>query len=277
MVACILFSCGLVAVLVPSLRRSLLARIKGAGDPVVFAVIVVLVGAITTFGFLWSLGLHSPRYRLPFMAAAALSIQVVYATLRKNIGLTVANLVGSGLTAAAFIPSSYHLSELRKTNCDLAAAVVTKSAGHDDLVIVTRFTHAPTFQRYYRGTAPWTSVPSVGDHLQHRAYLARSVIMNPDAIRDILLRIESELKASHKVFLLGRFPLSEMGRPLTITPTPQNGSGWRLGFYLNIWHGQIVNLLKQHAVQAAKIGLNETQPIDAREREDVFVFSGWKD
>jgi hypothetical protein len=273
----LLFSFGLIMVTVPSLRRSLFARIKGGSDSLVFAAIVVMVGAITTFGFLWSSGLHSSRYRLPFMAVATLSMQVVYTTLRKNIGLTVVNLVGSGLAAAAFIPSSYHLSELRKTNCDLAAVVVANSAAQDDLVIVNRFTHAPTFQRYYRGTAPWTSVPAVGDHLQHRAYLARPVMLNPDAIQDILLRIESELKAGHKVFLVGRFPLSEMGRPLSITPTPQSGSSWRLGIYLNIWRSQIVNLLGQHAVQVVKIALNESQPIDPQEKEDVLVFSGWKD
>jgi hypothetical protein len=276
-VCILLFLFGLIIVSVPSLRRPLFARIKRGNDSLVFAAIVVVVGAITTFGFLWSSGVHSSRYRLPFMAAATLSMQVVYATLRKNIGLTVANLVGSGLTAAAFIPSSYHSSELRRTNCDLAAAVVANSTAQDDLVIVTRFTHAPTFQRYYRGTAPWTSVPAVADHLQHRAYLARSVKLNPDTIRDILLSIESELKAGHKVFLVGRFPLSETARPVSITPTPESGSGWRLGIYLNLWRSQIVNLLGQHAVEVVKIALNESQPIDPQEKEDVFVFSGWKD
>jgi hypothetical protein len=159
----------------------------------------------------------------------------------------------------------------------LAAAVVANSAAQDDLVIVTRFTHAPTFQRYYRGTAPWTSVPAVADHLQHRAYLARSVKLNPDTIRDILLSIESELKAGHKVFLVGRFPLSEIGRPVSITSTPESGSSWRLGIYLNMWRSQIVNLLGQHAVQVLKIALNESPPIDPQEKEDVFLFSGWKD
>jgi hypothetical protein len=277
LVCILLFSIGLSVVSLPSLRRPLFDRIKGTSDSLVFAMIVVTAGAITTFGFLWSSGVHSPRYRLPFTAAATLSMQVVYVTLRKNIGLTVANLVGSGLTAAAFIPSSYHLSELRRTNCDLAAAVVANSAAQDDLVIVTRFTHAPTFQRYYRGTAPWTSVPAVADHLQHRAYLARSVKLNPDTIRDILLSIESELKAGHKVFLVGRFPLSEIGRPVSITSTPESGSSWRLGIYLNMWRRQIVNLLGQHAVQVLKIALNESPPIDPQEKEDVFVFSGWKD
>ncbi|HEV3393004.1 MAG TPA: hypothetical protein VG103_05785 [Chthoniobacterales bacterium] len=277
LVCILLFSIGLSVVSLPSLRRPLFDRIKGTSDSLVFAMIVVMAGAITTFGFLWSSGVHSPRYRLPFTAAATLSMQVVYVTLRKNIGLTVANLVGSGLTAAAFIPSSYHLSELRRTNCDLAAAVVANSAAQDDLVIVTRFTHAPTFQRYYRGTAPWTSVPAVADHLQHRAYLARSVKLNPDTIRDILLSIESELKAGHKVFLVGRFPLSEIGRPVSITSTPESGSSWRLGIYLNMWRSQIVNLLGQHAVQVLKIALNESPPIDPQEKEDVFLFSGWKD
>src|SRR5437667_2075679 len=218
-------------VTVPSLRRSLFARIKGGSDSLVFAVIVVMVGSVTTFDFLWRSGVNCSRFRLPLMSAATLSMQVVYTTLRKNIGLSVVNLVGSGLAAAAFIPSSYHLSELRRTNCDLAAVVVANSAAQDDLVIVNRFTHAPTFQRYYRGTAPWTSVPEVGEHLQHRAYLARSVMLNPDAIQDILLRIESEVQAGHKCVLVGRFLLYEMSRPLSHTPPPQAGASWMLGTY----------------------------------------------
>jgi hypothetical protein len=276
MLVCILlFSCGLITVSVPRLRQSLFASIKVGGDPLLFALIVVPVGAILTFGLLSGSGLA--RYRLPFIAATSLSIHVAYTTRRKSIRLTIANLIGSGLTAAAFVPSSYHLSELRRTNCDLAAGVVAKSAGQDDLVIVTRFTHAPTFQRYYHGMAAWTSVPAVGDHLQHRGYLARAEMMNPDAIQDILLRIESELKARHKVFLVGRFPLSEMHQSRPVATAPQNRSAWRPDDYLNLWHSQIVNLLSQHALRAAKIELNGTQQVDAREKEEVFVFSGWKD
>ena len=278
MLVCILvFSCGLITVSVPRLRQSLFASIKGGGDPLLFAVIVVLVGAIMTFGFLLGSGLHSSRYRRPLMAATSLSIHVAYTTRRKNIGLTLANLIGSGLTAAAFVPGSYHLSELRRTNCDLAAGVVAKSAGQDDLVIVTRFTHAPTFQRYYHGMAPWTSVPAVGDHLQHRGYLARAEMMNPDAIQDILLRIESKLKARHKVFLVGRFRLSELHQLPPVAIAPQSGRAWRPDDYLNLWHSQIVNLLSQHAVRVAKIALNGTEQVDAREKEEVFGFSGWKD
>jgi hypothetical protein len=158
----------------------------------------------------------------------------------------------------------------------VAAALVAKSAGPDDLVIVTRFTHAPTFQRYYRGTAPWTSVPALGDHLQHRAYLAGSALLNPDAIRDLLGQMESELKAGRKVFLVGRFPRAEKELTVPTVLKPQDSGGWKLGIYLGIWHSQIVSLLRQHAVQVANINLHESRPIDPQEKEDVFVFSGWK-
>ena len=277
MFSCVLLvAVGLIVVLMPSLRRQMFARSKGAGDPLLFAGIVVMVGAITTFSLLWSSGVHSSRYRLPLLAVGTLSIQAVYTTLRKSVGLTVANLVGSGLTAAALIPSSYYVSGLRKTNCDVAAALVAKSAGPDDLVVVTRFTHAPTFKRYYRGTAPWTSVPPLGDHLQHRAYLAGSELLNPEAIRDLLGQMESELKAGHKVFLVGRFPRAEKDLTVPTAFKPEDSGGWKLGMYLGIWHSQIVNLLRQHAVQVANIRLHESRPIDPQEKEDVFVFSGWK-
>src|SRR5207248_11166569 len=89
MLVCILvFSCGLITVSVPRLRESLLVCIKGGGDPLLFAVIVVLVGAIMTFGFLLGSGLHTSRYRRPLMPATSLLFLVVYMNMRHTIGST---------------------------------------------------------------------------------------------------------------------------------------------------------------------------------------------
>jgi hypothetical protein len=71
--------------------------------------------------------------------------------------------------------------------------------------------------------------------------------------------------------------LSKTGQSPPAAHPPSGGDRWKLDLYLNVWHSQIVNLLKQHAARATKIALNETQPIDARENEEVFLFSEWKD
>lgn len=239
--------------------------------------IVATVGTFITLGFLLSSGLPGSRYRRPLVAAISLSTQVVYTRLRRNTGITVANLIGFGLTAATFVPSAYHSSQVRSTNCDLAAATVTKYADEDDLVIVTRFTHALTFQRYYHGRATWMSVPAVTDHRHHRWDLARAAMLNTNSIQDILVPIEHELKAGHKVFLVGKFPRSEPSAPEPIAPADQTRPAGRLAVYLDNWHWQIAYLLWKHAVATERIPLNETQPIDVRENDEVIVFSGWKD
>jgi hypothetical protein len=273
----LLFLCGLIALFVPWSRRYLLDRVKSSSDELLFAVIVAVVATFISLGFLWSSGLPGSRYRRPLVAALSLSTQVVYTRLRRNTGLTVANLVGFGLTAATFVPSAYHWSQVRRTNCDLAAATVTKHADENDLVIVTRFTHALTFQRYYHGQATWMSVPGVADHRQHRWDLARAAMMNPNSIQDILAPIKHELKAGHKVFLVGKFPRSEPKRPEPIAPADETRPAGKLVAYLDNWHRQIAYLLWKHAVAAERIPLNDTQPVDVRENDEVSAFSGWKD
>jgi len=138
-----------------------------------------------------------------------------------------------------------------------------------------RFTHAITFARYYQGAATWKSVPDISDHRQHRWDLARDAMMHPDSIREILWRIESTLKSGQKVFLVGRFPKAESAPPAPLPPALQ--SGWRLFVYQNNWDKQIAYLLRSHAVETERLALGEKRPIDPREHEEVFAFSGWHD
>src|SRR5262249_4549569 len=158
-------------------------------------------------------------YRRPLLAAASLAIQLAYTGLRRNPGAVVANFVGVGLVATTFVPAAYHRSQVRRTNCDLAAAAVAKAAHVDDFIVVMKFTHAVTFQRYYHGPAPWTSIPAVSDHKQHRWDLARAALMSAAPIQDILLRTEQELRAGHKVFLVGKFPRSEPNSLIVASPS----------------------------------------------------------
>jgi hypothetical protein len=154
---------------------------------------------------------------------------------------------------------------------------VAAFAGPEDLGVVTRFTHGLTFERYYHGQASWMSVPAVADHRQHRWDLARAAMKNPHSIQEILSPIEQALKAGHKVFLVGKFPRTEPDRPDPIGPASQADGSAKLAPYLENWHKQIAYLLWKHAAQREKIPLETTEPIDPRENEDLYRFSGWKD
>lgn len=55
-----------------------------------------------------------------------------------------------------------------QTNVDLASRLVSERAKPGDLVIVFPWMNGVTFQRYYRGRAPWETLPPMADHTVHR-------------------------------------------------------------------------------------------------------------
>src|SRR5262249_61630224 len=106
------------------------------------------------------------------------------------------------------VPAAYHRSQVRRTNCDLAAAEVAKAAHVDDFIVVMKFTHAVTFQRYYHGPARWTSIPAVSDPKQHRWVLAQTAVMSAAPIKEILFRVEQGIRAGDKSFAVANSPQS---------------------------------------------------------------------
>jgi hypothetical protein len=273
----IFVACAFALILVPWAAQRFGHLLGQPADRILFAFLAVAGAAITTFAFLWTSGVPGSRHLLSMMAAASISVHVLSGALHKNIGLRFLNFLAFLAIVTMVIPVAYRWTSLRRTDCDLAAAVVAHRADEGDLAVVMRFTHAITFQRYYHGAASWKSVPDVADHKQHRWDLAREAMTHPDSIRDVLLRIESALKSGHKVFLVGRFPTTEPASPSPLPPAPQSKHGWRLFAYLNNWHQQIAYLLRNHAVETEQVALNANQPVDVREHEEVFVFSGWRD
>jgi hypothetical protein len=271
----VLVACGLVVIVGPWAARRLAYWLGSHGDRILFSLVAVAVVAITTFAFLLTSGVPGSRHLLLVVAAASLGVHVFSELLQKNIRLRFLNLLAFFAVAASIAPTAYHWSALRRTDCDLAAAAVAQRADKRDFAIVMRFTHAITFQRYYHGAAKWKSVPDMVDHQQHRWDLAKKAMMQPDSIRDVLLDIESTLKSGQKVFLVGRFPRAESASPAPLPPAPQGG--WRLFVYQNNWDKQIAYLLRSHAVETERVAFSAKQPVDMREHEEVFVFSGWRD
>ena len=268
-------ACAFSLIVVPWATHRLGHSLGLSADGILFAFLAVAVAAIATFAFLWTSGVPGSRHLLPMMAVASVSLHILSGALRKNIGLRFLNLLAFLAVITIVIPVAYRWSSLRRTDCDLAALAIAQRSDKNDFAIVMRFTHAITFARYYQGAATWKSVPDISDHRQHRWDLARDAMKHADSIREILWRIESTLKAGQKVFLVGRFPKAESAPPAPLPPAPQ--SGWRLFVYQNNWDKQIAYLLRNHAVETERVALGEKRPIDPREHEEVFAFSGWHD
>ena len=69
-----------------------------------------------------------------------------------------------------FVPlgAGVRLAKYRQTNIDLIAAQLREQAGPNDLILVYPWYCGITFNRYYHGAAPWTTLPALSDPRIHR-------------------------------------------------------------------------------------------------------------
>ncbi|MCX8073929.1 MAG: hypothetical protein N3C12_16055 [Candidatus Binatia bacterium] len=180
----------------------------------------------------------------------------------------------AAVTAWQDLPST----KVRATNADLIAAAVAHEAAPTDLVVVAPWYCGISFGRYYRGQAPWMTLPDIPDrrfhyHLQIRAKIARG----SQGIAAERQRIEDTLQSGHRVWLVGDLSAPPPGHPVpTMPPGPHPVTGWRAGPYLEAWEQEIAVLLREHATGIWAVELPDTQPINRWENLRLTVIEGWR-
>jgi hypothetical protein len=244
-------------------------------DSIVFSLVTVFVATIGTIAFVWNIDLPVNRYFLPLLAVAGVCAHICAATLRHRVVLYSVNIVAALVLAALSFFPLLAAVRTRATNCDLAANAVSRDATSDDFIIVTRFSFGISFARYYRGAAPWRTVPDIPNHTQHRLDLVKDAMTQPDPLGALFSQIESTLKAGHRVYLVGSLPAAEPVEALP--PAPQSVYGWKMFSYIDNWQRQLAWFVNEHAQHGDNISLGETQPVELRENLGVFVVSGWQD
>jgi hypothetical protein len=268
---------SLALVVIPRLRKTFIDPVDCAGERLVFSAVVCLTAVIGTGGFLWLTGFPvARRYYLPLIAVIALSAAVVAAALRRSTVARLAILVGSILVAFAFVRPTFSESGTKFTNCDLAAAAVTERVKAGDVIILTRFDYGIPFQRYYRGTVPWQSIPTLSDYRLFRWDLVKQAMMETDPIGELLVRVKIALRSGHSVFILGQLGSLPIQPPLPLPPAPSTPYGWNMEAYLANWKEQIAYLISRHALTGQNIPLPDKEPVDQVEKMNVSVVSGWQ-
>jgi hypothetical protein len=267
----------LALAVVPALRKRVADEVERVGENFRFAAISSSVAAIGTIGFLWMLKFPlNGRYYVPLMAVIALSSLVMTAALRRWTAVRLVTLVGSVILAAAFFCDSAGYVKMRLTNCDLAAEAVAQRAVPDDVIILTRFAYGITFQRYYRSSVPWHTIPDISDYGRFRWDLVKETMIQTDPMRELLVRMELALRSGHNVFVVGQFGSIPVVQPQPHPPAPLTSYGWNMESYLTNWREQVSYLVDQHSRSAETVPLSEKERVDLLERVDVYVISGWR-
>ena len=246
-------------------------RVRGL---VLFAGTSLILGAV---GFAFFLKLAElptqPWYYVPLMAFSAVCLDTIFFTAWRW-ARPAATILAVVTTATAFL---FELPPVicRQTNVDFIAAQLSTQVAPNDYVIVHPWHCGATFQRYYKGAAPWTTLPPLGDHGVHRYDLLKAKMQTKDPIAPVIDRITSTLQSGNRVWLVGKLPFTQEPLP-EIRPAPNNPWGWFDPFYSLYWGEQVTQFLSAHSQRSDVVMPPSTNCVNPFENLQLVAVAGWK-
>ena len=214
-----------------------------------------------------------PWNYVPLMAFSAVCLDAIFfAALR---WARPAAMIFAALTIAATLLFELPAVECRQTNVDLIAARLSNEVAPTDYVIVHPWYCGATFNRYYKGAAPWTTLPPLEDYTLQRYDLVKAQMQTKDPIAPVIDRITSTLQSGNRVWLVGNIPFTQEPLP-EIRPAPNNPWGWYDVPYSDYWGIQVTQFLSAHCPRGAMVMAPSTNCVNPFENLPVVVVAGWK-
>jgi hypothetical protein len=185
-------------------------------------------------------------------------------------------LLASGIALWSFLPM-WNAIHIRQTNVDLIAAKLEKAAESADMIVVVPWYLGVTFERYYKGAAPWTTLPPIEDHRFHRYDLLKRKMSARNPIDPVLKSMTEVLRSGHEVWIVGDLSVPQPGQtPPLLAPAPTEPFGWSEGAYTEAWSLQAGYLLQTRALSAEHVPLPENQPVNRYENAQLVIVRGWR-
>jgi hypothetical protein len=214
-----------------------------------------------------------PWYYVPLMAFSVVCLDTIFLAAWRWTR-------PAAMILAAVTISTTSLFELpavicRQTNIDLIAARLSAEVAPNDYVIVHPWHCGVTFNRYYKGAAPWTTLPPLEDHAVHRYDLLKAKMQTKDPIASVIDRITSTLQSGNRVWLVGNLPFTQEPIP-EIRPAPNNPWGWGDPFYSLYWGEQVTQFLSGHCQRAAVVMPPSTNCVNPVENLQLAAVTGWR-
>jgi hypothetical protein len=166
----------------------------------------------------------------------------------------------------------------RQTNVDIAARTVAARAASGDLIVVVPWQFGIPFNRYYRGSAPWMTIPNITDHQVHRYDLIKAKMISTHPIDDLTDAIQETLASKNRVWFVGglNLPPAEEG-PMILPPAPASRFRWDNRAYTASWWQQLSVFSVVHATRVNSVSLEQSRRINDLEQTSLSVVEGWRD
>ncbi len=243
-------------------------------DLALFSGVTMLGGTAGYLCFLLRLQfLTEPWYYIGMLALCAISLDGILSTpwpaLRPWGFIRVVFLV---LMVAWNRGATWEEARTRRTNVDLVAAALERSATERDLIIVRGAWEGISFDRYYQGKARWVTVPPLDSHEIHRTDLVWEKLNQPEPMAPVLDEITRALRSGGRVWVVGRAKV--MTRGDAQLPRPEPATGRYLGPYMDYWSAQVMAHLAREALPPDRIPVPVDGPVNYQEDLPLLRFSG---
>ena len=247
-----------------------------AEDLPLFAAITVVLGVVCFLIFFLIVKLPTqPWYWLPFMALIAVCIDAALGSWLDRYRGWPLGLV----CLLSFVPliSGVGLAKYRQTNIDLIAARLRQQVKPGDLILVYPWYCGVTFNRYYQGAAPWTTLPGLADSRIHRYDLLREKLAATAPIKPVLDRVAQTLASGNRLWIVGELPPPEPGEtaPPDLPPAPEGPYGWADVPYSYVWGRQAEHFIAAHGGQTEAVPIGSSDGVSRYEKASLAVVSGW--
>jgi hypothetical protein len=253
---------------------------NGQRDLNLFAGIALITG-LAGFGlFIKLTGLPTePWYYVPALVFAVVCCGAILPSIHQiaRVGV-LATAIVSALLA---YPAARSALKFSFTNVDVVARHIESTAAPNDLIIVTPGYCGISFEHYYKGPTPWTTLPPLSDHSWHRYDLIKVQMQNTNAIRPVIDRITTTLQSGHRVWVVasaGWLNIPAPGEtPLILPPPPLKDTGWSDLPYTYAWNTQLAGFLADHSRQFGRLKNSASSGVRMDEKLELFIADGWKD
>jgi len=214
-----------------------------------------------------------PWYYLPLLCAVAGAIDLMGGILARARWIRIARLLFA-IAALLFLPFTlWKSAHERLTDIDVIAHKLEQEASPSDLIVVNPWHFAPSFYRYYHGSTPWITVPTMSEHRIHRYDLMKSKMIELDPLSDVRSAIRQTLQSSHRVWVVGGARPFDENMP-HLGPAPNPYFGW--AGYMAFWSMELGSFLNEHAV-TGEVVLEPMARVNDGENVPLLVASGWRD
>jgi hypothetical protein len=187
----------------------------------------------------------------------------------------VTRIAAAALLAATLYATAFDTAKVRMTNVDLIARAIEQSAGPRDLVLLNEWYMGVSFNRYYRGTTRWMTVPAIEEHRMHRFDLIKAKMRSSDALLEIRRAMRRTLHNGNSVWVVGHLELPPDSLPMSsLPPAPHGPWGWLDGPYTLVWTRQIGLFLEGNAARKRTIFVPAGGRVSGMENLRVWVFEG---